>query len=132
MSQFRNTELSSAKQINHVGSSIQSSYSVCRIVVTVMECTTVYLERALQTVSRAASPVNPTLERTEVSHLLWSIFHNQDTCNSTCSLSVERVHIDTVFCRLTIDFVCDGIPQHSLFCLVQLTSLAKYVFHQEV
>ena len=132
MRQLRNGKFSVAEKINHIRCPIQTANGISRIVIAMMESPAVYLERAVQPRSGTAAVINPAGKRPQVLQLLRGVFHHQDACYASGSLCIERVHINSVACRLGIHFVGYRIPAQCPFGFLQLSRLTQHVFHQEI
>ena len=64
--------------------------------------------------------------------LLRAVLHNQDTGNTALQFSIESIYINTVFRRLGIHLVGNGIPVQCTFGILQLSCLTQDILHQEV
>ena len=132
MSQFRYRKSCSAHQVNHVSCPIQTSNRIRRIVVTVMESSPVTLKGTCQSRSRTASVVNPAREGTQVTKFFRCILHHQNAGNTSGSLRVKGIHVNTVSGRLWIYFIRNGIPAHGSFRFRQAIFFTQYILHQEI
>ena len=129
---FRYFESCSTQQINHIRSTIQTTDRISRIVIAMMETSTVFFERTGQSNCRAATIIYPTGERTKILKFLRSIFHNQDTCHAPLRLCIESIYINAIDRGFRIHLISNGIPTQGAFRFIQLSGSPQYVFHQEV
>ena len=129
---FRYFESCSAQQINHIRGTIQTADRISRVVITMVETSTVFFERTGQSNCRAPTIIYPTGERTKILKFLRSIFHNQDTCHAPLRLRIESIYINAINRGFRIYFIGDGIPAQSTFRFVQLSGFSQYIFHQEI
>ena len=110
MSQLRNSKSCVIQQIDHIRSPFQSANCIGRIIITMMKSTSIFLERTGKSQSRAATIINPPGERLQILKFFRCIFHHQYTCNTPRSLSIKRVHIDTIHLRFRINLINYGHP----------------------
>ena len=122
------TELGTTQQVNHISGTVQTAHCIGRIIVAMMEASTVRLERTDQSRRRKAAFVQPTGEGTQVLQFLRCILHNQNAGYAALQLGVERIYINTVDGRFGIYLIGDGIPVERTYRLFQLTCLTQHVF----
>ena len=132
MSQLRNSKSCVIQQTDHIRSPFQSANCIGRIIITMMKSTSVFLERTGKSQSRAATIINPPGERLQILKFFRCIFHHQYTCNTPRSLSIKRVHIDTIHLRFRINLIRNGIPTQSSLRFIQFAGFTEYVFHQKI